>query len=150
MAYLTEEDKKKDEAQSPGLLGGYLSQPGAKSAQTPWEPGGEQASASGTGHVNFDRIYAANEATANRGANQYAGAARGAANQARSSLTGLQDKFVSQSKAPARRSSRRIGPRPERPASERPTPSPARAARRQSSTTGRLRARLVTTRPDTG
>ena len=108
MAYLTDEDEQeRDRPQEAGLLGGYLAQKGAASSPSmsaglasgaiPKIYGTGGSGPSVTGYVNFDRIYAANEATAQRGASQMGLDAQKAAQKAQGGLGGLQQKFSTQS-----------------------------------------------------
>jgi hypothetical protein len=107
MAYLHDDDKPKDQADNAahdgGLLGGYLSngpqfgaaQPVLAGAPSLYGTGGSGPSV--TGHVNFDRIYAANEGTAQRDARNMGNAAAGSAEAARGQLGDFKSRFASQS-----------------------------------------------------
>jgi hypothetical protein len=76
--------------QGGGLLSGYMQ---AKPATS------QGSGPTVTGHINFDSIYAANEATAQRDAAKMGNQAAGLANKARGGLLDMQSKFSTQSKA---------------------------------------------------
>lgn len=108
MAYLHNDDdaegKQKPIGQADsGLLSGYggmtASALGPTALGMPKLYGTGGSAPTATGHVNFDRIYAANEGVANRDAHAMGSAAQGAAQKAQTGLAGLQQAFTSQSKA---------------------------------------------------
>lgn len=107
MPYLRDDKKDKldEQAQSPGLLSGYvapssivpMAQNAAPQQSSLYGTGGSGPTA--TGHINFDSIYAANEGTAQREAGKLAGNAAGLAHTAQQGLSNLKSQFSSQSKA---------------------------------------------------
>jgi hypothetical protein len=105
MAHLpgSDKDEEKDqpsEAVPSGMLGGYLQmQAQPLPLQNPHVYGTGGSAPTATGHVNFDRIYAANEGTAQRDAARMGQSAQGAATKAQQGLGSLQQQFSSQSKA---------------------------------------------------
>lgn len=86
-----------------GLLAGYggaqRSGPQPMQATQPKAYTSQGSGPSVTGHVNFDRIYAANEATANRSAQQLGAQTAGQAQKAKTGLGDMKAKFQSQSVA---------------------------------------------------
>jgi hypothetical protein len=105
MAYQRKDETQKDDQQpiggkTPGMLSGYLSTSTVPLAQPNlYGTGGSAPTA--TGHVNFDRIYAANEGTAQRDARAMGNNATRAAGQAHNALGDFQSRFNSQSAAAA-------------------------------------------------
>lgn len=99
MAYQRKPNEQED-AQVPkaGLLGGYLSpSPAAEMAAN--APPKATNAPSGSGYVNFDRIYSANEDVAKRDAGRMSQSVTGAVNKAQTNLGGLKQQFTSQSVA---------------------------------------------------
>lgn len=108
MAYQRDENEEEQPGQAgadrAGLLGGYLDSTAAPGsalapAAMPQYYGSGGSAPSATGHVNFDRIYAANEGVSNREATRMGSDAQQGAQHAQQGLAGLQSKFSSQSKA---------------------------------------------------
>lgn len=100
-----DEEKLDGGQQTGGLLSGYMApqQPAPAFGATmgrgpiPKTMGLGGSGPSVTGHVNFDRLYAANEATATRDATKAGLNAQNAAQKAQGGLSGLQGQFKSQS-----------------------------------------------------